>query len=141
MPPLPAIILCGWGWFDTDRLEKAAGVWGIPCICAIGTKLPVEYMAKGMAFWDLNTLAADVAVPAVFIPRPPMMPPSETKTRLASNPGVLVGTPLTSRQEISPIVTEFCDGGAGVGAARGTGLVVLTRTSGGGETVCGSCEA
>jgi hypothetical protein len=64
--------------------------------------LPVEYMVKGMALCVLSGLrdGTGIELPALPRPRPPMMPPSAEKMRLRSNPGVLVGTPLKSRQEI-----------------------------------------
>jgi hypothetical protein len=43
------------------------------------------------------------------------MPPSAEKTWLTSKPGVFVGVPLKSRQEIWSSVTEFSEEGLGVG--------------------------
>ena len=38
------------GWLGVGRLGKEAGGRLLPCVCIIGTRLPVEYMANGMAF-------------------------------------------------------------------------------------------
>lgn len=82
------------------------------CVGIMGTRLPVEYMANGMAFWPVNGLAGDGDwVVGVMSPTSValMRPASAEKMWLTSNPGVFVGMPLKSRQEIWSRVTEACD--------------------------------
>jgi hypothetical protein len=121
------------------RLGKEAGARALPCVSIIGTRLPVEYMANGMAFWPLKGLVGDgdwVVGVISATPTALMRPPSAEKMRLTSNPGVFVGMPLKSRQEIWSRVTEVCETGLGAG---GGAWFVFTPASDAAEKAWGSC--
>ena len=91
----------------------------MPCGGIIGTRLPVEYILNGIAFGlvkgfvegDGGGIAKDMSA----TPTELMRPPSVEKMRFTSNPGVLVGMPLKSRQEIWSSVID----GSGVGVGEG----------------------
>jgi hypothetical protein len=98
-------------WLCVSRLGKGAGGWLLLCVGIIGTRLPVEYMANGVAFWPAKGWIGDDDWVVGLISAPPtalMRPPSAEKMRLRSSPGVFVGMPLKSRQEIWSRVTEVC---------------------------------
>jgi hypothetical protein len=116
------------------------------CICGNVTIFPVEYIVNGIALGLFMGLKGGMAGPRggagtaseprmLPIPGPLMILPSAGKIWPSSNPGVFVGTPLTSRQEIWSSVTEFCDGASGVGAT-GWFWASAPREEG---RACGSC--
>ena len=77
-----------------------------------------------------------VGLAALPNPTLPMMPPSIEKTWPRSNPGVFVGVPLKSRQEIWSSVTEFSEEVLGAGKEES---LMLALASGGARQTCGSC--